>query len=71
MYRALDRLYNILSLALVVYLLETTAVDPVYVILFGVLHIGGWGAVERFLYATGKREAARRGASGTDGGESD
>ena len=71
MYRALDRLYNILSLALVVYLLETTAVDPVYVILFGVFLIGGWEAVERFLYATGKREGDRRGTSGTERGESD
>lgn len=53
MYRALDRVFNILTLGFTIYLIEYAEVEPILGMAFALLMVGGAEAVERFLVIAG------------------
>lgn len=59
MYRAIDRLFNILALAVTVYLIEEASVDPILAMAFAVLLIGGAEAFERLMLVAGDKQLKR------------
>jgi len=64
MYRALDRLFNILVLAVTVYFVQYTEVAPVLAMAFAVVLIAGAEGLQSFLIDTA--EVDRRETNGSE-----
>jgi len=62
-YRALDRLFNILVLGVTVFFVQYTDTEPILAMLFAVILIGGAEGVQTFLLGAAD---AQRDASGGD-----
>lgn len=56
-YRALDRLFNILVLMVTVYLVQYAKVEPMIAMFFAVLLIGGAEYLQTFMIASGQRQS--------------
>lgn len=54
MYRALDRLFNIMVLAVTVYFVQYTDVAPVLAMAFAVLLIAGAESLQHFMLSAGQ-----------------
>lgn len=65
-YRVLDRLFNILTLGAVIWIISNTQVEPIYAMAFGVVLIGGVESLERYLLATNQDGGGQETDSSSD-----